>query len=182
MPPVIGMSRARQASASAFDRLDELPHDLGALGIAEVQAVGAPIGSAPAHATLRAASATREHGAAARIQVAVAAIAVGRHRERALVPLMRTTPAPMPARTIELVRTMWSYWRYTQRLLATVGEPRIASRASRGAAALGSPASRASVPGHSRRDRQGGRRGGRRRALRRRAGRSGSRPRPRRDS
>ena len=39
---------------------------------------------------------------------------------------MRTTPAPIPARTSVLVRTMWSYCRYTQRLLATVGEPRSA--------------------------------------------------------
>ena len=40
MPPVIGMSSARQASAIPLDRFDELPHDLGALGIAEIQAVG----------------------------------------------------------------------------------------------------------------------------------------------
>ena len=28
----------------------------------------------------------------------------------------------MPGITSVLVRTMWSYWRYTQRLLATVGD------------------------------------------------------------
>src|SRR5207245_1251653 len=44
------------------------------------------------------------------------------------VPLTRTTPAPNPGRFSVLVRTMWSYCRYTQRLLAMVGEASSARR------------------------------------------------------
>ena len=37
------------------------------------------------------------------------------------VPLTRTTAASLPGPTMVLVRTVLSYWRYTQRLLATLG-------------------------------------------------------------
>ena len=58
LPPVIGISNARHASPMPVDRLDELPHDLRPLGLPKLRLFVAPIGMAPAHATLRAASAT----------------------------------------------------------------------------------------------------------------------------
>ena len=40
LPPVIGVSKKRQASLDALDGFDELRHDLRPLRIAEVQIVG----------------------------------------------------------------------------------------------------------------------------------------------
>src|SRR5207247_2338938 len=69
-----------------FDRLDELPHDLGTLGVAEVQAVGRADRHAAGAGDVSRRLRDGEHRAPAGIQVDVAAVAVGRDRERAVRP------------------------------------------------------------------------------------------------
>ena len=81
----------------AFDRLDELPHDLGPLGVAEVQAVGRADRDAAGAGDVARRLGDRQHRAAPRIEVAVAAVAVGRRSPaRGRVPFTRTTPALIP--------------------------------------------------------------------------------------
>jgi methylmalonyl-CoA mutase cobalamin-binding subunit len=52
------MSSARAGLADAFDRADELAHDLGLLGVAEIEVVGGGQRPAPTAQRLRQASAT----------------------------------------------------------------------------------------------------------------------------
>ena len=70
--------------ADALNRLRELPHDRRPLGVAEVQAVGRAerpcAGARDVARSLR----HRQHRAVIRVEIAVASVAVHRHRERAI--------------------------------------------------------------------------------------------------
>ena len=84
----------------------------GFSGLPKFRQLVAPIGTAAGARDVARRLGDREHRAPAWIEVAVA----GRCRRldiasARVVPLTRTTPAPMPASTSVLVRTMWSYWR-----------------------------------------------------------------------
>ena len=56
----------------------------GRSGLPKFRQLVAPIGSAPAHATFRAASTTARMRAAVRIEIAIAAVAIDRQRQRAI--------------------------------------------------------------------------------------------------
>ena len=106
LPPVIGRSSARHASPMPATASANCHMISGRSGLPKFRQLVAPTGSPPAHATLRAASATARR-----------APSLGsRRQKRPLpstdiasarpVPLTRTTPAPSPASTIVFVRTM----------------------------------------------------------------------------
>ena len=78
------MSERAARLADAFDRLRELPHDRRPLGIAEVQAVGRAERPRAGARDVARRLGHGQHRAAVRIEVAVAAVAVDRHRQRAV--------------------------------------------------------------------------------------------------
>ena len=79
-----GMPSAAARLGHAVDDLGELPHHLGVLGVAEVEAVDERARSAPAHDDVARGFEHREPAAGARVEPAEAAVAVGRERERAV--------------------------------------------------------------------------------------------------
>ena len=84
----------------------------GRSGLPKFRQLVAPIGTRAGAGDVARGLGDREHRAAARIEVAVAAVAVGRHRQRARRALHADDAgAPCPAGAIVLVRTMWSYCR-----------------------------------------------------------------------
>ena len=127
------MPSARARLAHAVDDLGELPHHLGVLRVAEVQAVDERAAARrPTHATLRAASSTASRPPVRGSSAAEAGLAVGGERERAVgVPFSRSTAASPPGPTTVLRNSWWSYWRAHPRL---VGDRRRA-RAARAARA-----------------------------------------------
>ena len=128
---MIGNVERTAGVADAANRLGELPHDLGPLGIAEVQVVGRADRLAAGARDVARRLGHREHRAAIRIEVAEAAVASRPTRPAPrVVPLTRTTPADAPGRAMVLVPTVWSYCRYAQRLLAMTGDAISASNAA----------------------------------------------------
>ena len=91
--------------------LRELPHDRRPLGVAEVQAVGGAERPRAGARDVARRFGDREHRAALRIEIAVAAVAVDRHRQRAIGALDAHDAGAKPGRLMVLVRTMWSYCR-----------------------------------------------------------------------
>ena len=79
LPPVMGVSKKRAGLGHAFDRLHELGHDFRPLGIAEVEIVGGGDGQRTDSGEIAAALGDHELGAFARIEGAVAAVAVQGH-------------------------------------------------------------------------------------------------------
>ena len=87
MPPVIGTSSARHASPMPSTACANCHMIAGPLGIAEVQAVGRGERPRAGAGDVARRFGDREHRAALRIEIAVAAVAVDRHRQRAVGPL-----------------------------------------------------------------------------------------------
>ena len=111
LPPVMGMPRARHPSAMPSTASTNCHMMSGRSGLPKFRQLVAPIGSAPAQATLRAASATARRPPSRGSSQAwrpLPSTDIARARP---VPLTRTTAAPRPGRATVLVRTMWSYWR-----------------------------------------------------------------------
>src|SRR4051812_1595982 len=73
--------------ANPFDCFGELPHDLGPLRISEVEAVGRAERLRTSAGDVARRLRNREHRAAKRIEVAVSAVSIDRHGERAIGPL-----------------------------------------------------------------------------------------------
>ena len=83
----------------------------GRSGDAKLRQFVTASGRAPTQTTLRAASATIRLRALARVDGAVAPVAVEHMASARRVSLMRTTAASAPGSTAVFVRTMWSYCR-----------------------------------------------------------------------
>ena len=93
--------------ADAGDRLRELPHDLGPFcGLPKFRQFVAPIGSPPAQATLRAASATASFAPWRGSRSTNRPLPSTDIASARSVPFTRTTLAPMPGSMIVFVRTM----------------------------------------------------------------------------
>ena len=108
--------------AHPVDHLRELPHHLGVLGVAEVQAVHERAWCSRPRtrrcAPLRAPRADRRYagrgGRSAPLPSVTSASARG-------VPFSRSTVASPPGPTTVLRKSWWSYWRHTHDLSAMVG-------------------------------------------------------------
>ena len=83
MPPVIGISSARHASPMPRTASASCHMISGRSGLPKFRLFVAPIGSPPAHATLRADSATASMAPAIRIQIAESAVAIDGHGQPA---------------------------------------------------------------------------------------------------
>ena len=77
-----GRFEERAGFGDAFDGFDQLRHDFGAFGIAEVEVVGRGDGQRAGGREVAAAFGHGEFRAFARIEIAVAAVAVERHGDR----------------------------------------------------------------------------------------------------
>ena len=177
MPPVIGVSKKRQASAMPSIDFDELRHDLGPLRIAEVQIVGGGDRQRAHRRQIAAAFGDHQLRAFARIEVAVAAVAVERHRDRG-AGLLDAHDRRVGARAR---RACWcgpgnrtaprsSAWSRDRRRRAALADRACRSRLANCRSIAGARCAAASCAA------------GRRAALRRPARGSESRRRPRRDS
>src|SRR6478735_8879759 len=124
------MSSARHAAPIPSTARANCHMISGFSGLPKLRQFVAPIGTPPAHATLRAASATDSCAPRYGSRYTNRPLQSTDMANARRVPLTRTTPAPMPGSTSVLVRTIWSYCRYTHRLLATVGEPSTRRNAS----------------------------------------------------
>ena len=170
MPPTTGTPKRAAGLGHAVDGLGELPHHLGVLGVAEVEAVHErPAGGRPRRPGSAPTSATTQRRAAAGVDGAPPVVAVGgegqrpgRCPRRCRGAFSRSTVASPPGPSTVLRNSWWSYWRHTQPLSPSMpsrSAPTV--RAARRPATGVGPRAAAGRPGAAR----AGRRAGRRRAA-----------------